>query len=214
MIDWASLIVDAKDSPALLDVFKLFLGIDTGDDTQDAALSRALDSAGVAIERHLDRVIAKREVVETMQAYVGTVVLQHSPVVPDSLTVTLNGEVSTAYEVYSSGLLAYVTRIGHARDVPIDWRPFDQVVLTYQAGFDPLPSDLANAICYTAQGLYAAEGSGAAPSSTGDISRMSINDVGSISYDTGGGYSESVTGFGVVPPVAAEMLSPYRRVSA
>ena len=215
MIDWAKLLVDAKDSPTLMDVFKIFLGIDTGDDTQDAALSRALDSAGMAIETHLDRVIAKREVTEDFSAHFGTVMLQNYPVESGTLTAMLNGEVSTAYETFNGAGLTYVTRIGHRRDVPIDWRCFDQVVLTYQAGFDPLPSDLANAICYTAQGLFASEGTGQAPAGAGDISRMTIHDVGSISYATGGGgYGDYMAGFGVVPPVAAEMLVAYRKVNA
>ncbi len=214
MIDWASLLVAAQGNPTLLDVFKLFLGIDAGDDTQDAALSRALESAGAAIETHLDRKIAQREVTEDFSGYFGTVTLQHYPFVSGSLTATLNGAETTAYETYTSGSVTYVTRIGHGRDVPIDWRAFDQVTLTYQAGYDPLPNDLANAICYTAQGLFAAEGTGQAPGGAGDVSRMTIHDVGSISYNTGSDYSDYMAGFGIVPPVAAEMLVPYRKVSA
>jgi len=215
MIDWAKLLVNAQGSPTLLDVFKIFLGINTGDDTQDAALSRALDSAGAAIETHVDRLIAKREVTEDFSGYFGTVMLQNYPVEAGTLTATLNGEASTAYETFNSAGLTYVTRIGHRRDVPIDWRCFDQVVLTYQAGFDPLPNDLANAILYTAQGLYASEGTGQAPAGAGDISRMTIHDVGSISYSSGGGgYGDYMAGFGIVPPTAVEMLVPYRKVSA
>lgn len=213
MIDWAKLLVNAENSPTLLDMFKQFLGIDPADTSQDAALKRALNTAGPAIERHLDRTLAKSAVTEDFSAYVGTVMLQHSPVEAGSVTVTLNGEASTAYETYTeTGGLTYVTRMGHRRDVPIDWRCFDQVTVAYTAGFDSLPVDLATAIIYTASGLFMADGTGTLPTGAGDVSRMTIHDVGSISYDTGGG--GYMAGFGVVPPVAAEMLLPYRRINA
>lgn len=207
MIDWST-VVDTY-GVTLLDSLKLFVGIT--DTAQDAELTRALNAAGPAVESYLDRVIASREVIQQFPGYFGTVMLHNAPVT-GTPAVTLNGVSNTSYSVYHSGTMAYLTRTGQPRDAPIDWRQFDQVDVTYTAGWIELPSDMATAIVYVASGLFASEGTGVSPSGGGDVSRMSINDVGSISYATGA--DTGLAPWGVIPSTAAEMLSRYRRVSA
>ena len=201
----------------LLALFKEFLGIPPEDTTNDEALSQALNMAGDAVETYLDRAVVKRTLEEYFPQHFGTVVLHDLPydtAVP--VAVTLDGETQDDYSVFlSRGKLAHLTRTGCRHDQPMDWRPYQQVIVTYTAGFDPIPSDLANAIIYTANEFYSSVGTGAVPGgASGDIKSMSIYDVGSMSFDVGGSSDGSVSATGVIPSTAAEMLLRYRRMVA
>ncbi|MEP3634093.1 MAG: hypothetical protein ABJQ23_19975 [Shimia thalassica] len=210
MTDWPALIVDRTDNPTLLTLLKEFVGIPSEDTASDDALSRALNTAGPAVETYTDRALARRQVVEEFAHHFGTVLLHNYPA-SGPVSVTLNGEVQDGYSLWITSGAAHLSRTGWARDVPFDWRSFDQVEVSYTAGYDPLPIDLATAIVYTAAALWQSEGTGTAPSGGGDVSRMSIVDVGSISYDTGSG--AGLASWGVIPSTAREMLASYRRWS-
>lgn len=211
MIDWPSLTVDLTGTPTLLDLLRTHTGA-----TDDDALSRALNVAGPCIEAYLDRVIAKREVLEEFPQHFGTVIL-HEPQVDVSanLTVYLNGVVQTGYSAWlDRGKLAHLSRTGTRQDIPMDWRAYDQVDVTYTAGYAVLPADIAQSIIYTATGLYKSEGTGTAPNgASGAVKSMSIQDVGSITYDVAGSAGD-VGAVGVVPDVATDMLQRYKRMCA
>ena len=208
------------DDTTLLDLLKQYLGI-TGADN-DAELSQALNMAGYSVETYLDRVVLKREVEEYFPHHFGTVELHNLPVDPTAdLTVDLNGDEQTDYSLwFDRNRLAHLSRTGQSFDVPMDWRPYANVTVTYTAGYDPLPSDLANAIIWTAALIYQSEGSGSIPGGgggSGEIKSMSIYDVGSISYDVGGASSGSGDGTfpsaGIIPGSAAQVLSRYKRMA-
>lgn len=212
-MDWATVICES--GLTMLEELKLFLGIDPSDTANDAKLTRALNMAGPSIETYLDRVVAKREVIENFRHHFGTVVLHHCPVDP-TITVEVNGSPATGYEWYEYRSLAYLTRTGLRPDMPMDWRRFDRVKVTYTAGFDPIPSDLAYAIVMTAGGFYAADGTGAAPGgASGDVKTLQIYDVGSVTYDVGGEGSDTQVGVinpGIISEQAAQILSRYKRM--
>ena len=208
-------------SQTLLDLMKLHLGIDPGDTTNDEALTRAINMAGDIVENYLGRVVTKREVLERWPHHFGTVTLRNLEVDPTAnVTVYLNGVVQSGYSIFlMNGGLAYLTRQDGRPDVPMDWRAFDQVSVTYTAGYDPLPSDLANAIVWTAALIYQSEGTGTTPGggSSGDVKSMTIYDVGSMTYDVGGssGNSSGIIGSpGVIPDTAAQLLTHYKRLAA
>lgn len=207
----------------LLELLKLYLGIDPADTSDDEALTRALNIAGDSIETYLDRVVVLREVTEYFPHHFGTVIL-HEPQVnlTQNLTVYLNGVAQSGYSAWlDRGKFAHLSRSGIRQDTPMDWRVYDQVDVVYSAGYDPLPSDLAQAIVYTAADLFNSEGTGSLPGGgggSGEIKSMTIHDVGSISYDVGGSSGSSGDGgfgsTGIVPDTAALMLTRYKRMSA
>jgi len=212
----------AQEDMTLLALLKLHLGIVPGDTTNDEELTRSLNMAGDVIETYLDRVIAKREVLERWPHHFGTVILHQPQVDPDAdVTVYLNKVIQSGYSIFlMRDNLAYLSRQGYRPDMPMDWRGFDNVSVTYTAGYDPLPSDLADAIVYTAAAYYGAIGTGQFPGGStggsGELKSLTLYDVGSVSYDvasssggTGGG---SVSGSGYISDAVAEMLQPYMRL--
>lgn len=206
---------------SLLDAFKIFLGIDPGDTTSDPELEAALQQAIAVIEGWLDRIIIKRPVDEYFAHHIGTVQLHEFPV---DLTAPLNvfkdGVLDENYKPWlTRKQICNLSRTGNAYDTPVDWRPYAQVTITYTAGYDPLPSDLTNAIIWTANGFYTSTGTGTVPGgSSGDVKSMSLYDVGSISYDVGGSSSGSsymgANTTGPIPDSAAQILTRYRRMFA
>ena len=213
--NWGALLV--SNGQTLLEFFNAFMGFE--DNANDAAANRSLDIAGSAVELYLDRTVAKREVVEDFPHHFGVVIL-HDPQVDVSTppVVTLNGEGQTNYDVYlARDKLAHLTRLNMRQDVPMDWRAYDQVSVTYTAGYDPLPLVLAQALSYVAAGLFQADGTGSEPGgASGDIKSMSIYDVGSMSFDVGSSNSGSslVSGYGVITETSAQLLQAYKRPSA
>jgi len=206
---------------SLLDTLKVFLGIDPSDTSQDAELDAALQQAIVAVETWLDRIVIKRSVEEYFPYHFGTVQLHEYPVDTSvDVVVTKDGVADANYIPWlQRGKMSYLSRIGSHYDTPMDWRKFSQVVITYTAGYDPLPLDLANAIVWTAAAIKDSFGTGVIPGgSSGDVKSMSIYDVGSISYDvgvsSGGGKYVGSSSLGVIPETAAETLSRYKRMSA
>lgn len=221
--DFSAAFAVATGSPegTLLELLKAYLGIDPGDVTKDAELSQAINMAGDFIETYLDRVVALREVNEYFPHHFGTVILHHYPVdTAQGVVVTLNGDAQSGYTVWRGrDNLGHLSRTGMRQDTPMDWRRYDQVDVTYTAGFDPIPSDLANCIIWTAADLYNSQGTGSIPGGggSGEIKGMTIYDVGSITYDVGssssGGGDGTFTGGGVIPATVQSILTRYKRMS-
>ena len=204
---------------SLLDLLKLFLGIDLDDTSNDPALVRALNLAGLMAERYIDNVIVQRESYEYFAHHVGTVLLRYNPIdLSKPVTVTLSGEEREGYEAFLiAGSAAYLTRTGLAYDMPHDWRNFEQVRVAYTAGWNPLPDDLAQALVYIAADLYNSEGTGSVPGgASGDVKSATLFDVGSMSFDvgsaSGGAGGWPTNDLGVINATAASILSSYRRL--
>lgn len=208
------------DDKTLLDMFKDYVGIDPADTTQDETLSQSLNMAGDMCEAYIDRVIAKRSIDQYFQSHFGRVTLHNHPVDTSvAPVVLLDGVEQTDYKIFLAPWgLANLTRQNCQHDMPLDWRAYEQVVVTYTAGFDPVPSDLAQAIVYVASDLFGAIGTGTPPGGggSGEIKSMTIHDVGSISYDVGssGSSGGTIESFGVINDSAAHLLSRYKRMGA
>lgn len=219
-VDWPAVSVEALAPQTLLDLMKLYMGIDSGDASQDEALGRALNMAGPICEKYVDRLISKRSFKEYFQSHFGTVTLHNYPVdAGEPIDVTLDGTTDSSYSVfYSQWGLPQLTRQSQQADMPLDWRSFAQVIVTYTAGWDPLPADLAQAIVYVAGDLSASEGTSSPPGGggSGEIKSMSIHDVGSITYDVGttSGRGGEISSFGLINDTATHLLSRYKRLVA
>lgn len=200
----------------LLTALKLYLGIDPTDTTQDEKLTRALELALATLEKWLDRIIIRREISEEFPHHFGSVILHHLPVSP-TVVVSLNGSEDTSYSWYKAvGGLAHLSRVNSRFDVPMDWRPYDQVVVTYTAGYDPIPDDLAYGVVLFAANLYESEGT-SIPPATGsqDLRSLQLYDVGVMQMDVSSNSSPSnfYLQSGFIPNSVAEHLMSYRRMS-
>jgi len=201
---------------SILPMFKTFLGIDLADTTHDLALGLDLKVALTIIETYLDRIIAKRPVSEEYDHHFGTISLQNTPL-DGAVQVTIDGVPQTDYSTYGQHGMVYLTRAGSFdANYVHDWASFKQVEITYFAGYDPIPDDLAYAIVLTAAGIHAASGGGGAVAGM-EISSMSVPDVGTIRYSSTGGASGGDAGggaFGPIPQGALSILGLYRRLRA
>lgn len=216
MTDFANAV--SADGQTLLVHLKLFLGIEPSDTSNDQKLSSAIDLSGNFCETYIDTVILLREVTQDFAHHFGTVVLHQVPA-SQLTTVEVNGVIATDYSWWKKGSSAILSRTGHRQDVPMDWRQFDQVVVTYIAGYAPIPSDLTYAITATAADLYNAEGTGSAPGgATGDMKSLQIYDVGAVTYDVGGsgdgGSGSWGENTGALNSTSSQILTRYKRLSA
>lgn len=208
--------IDPAATAALLVMLKEFMGIT--DSTNDQELSDAIDMSISIIETYLDRAVVKRLVEDHYVAHFGTVALHHPQV--DVLTdpiVTLNGIEQDGYSIYlDRAKQAYLTRTGVPYDMPFDWRKYDQVNVTYMAGYDPIPPDLSYGIVIFAAMIYNAQGSGVAPTSASSATKQfQLYDVGQVTYDTGASEATVISyQSGLIPSNIAGTLYPYMRISA
>ncbi len=188
----AATVVWGANTTTLLDLLKLRLDICSTDTSQDELLALCLQIAGEACEAYCDNVLAKQAVTEQHPRKVSPIALRYYPF--DELTlVTVDGEdVTESYETFESEGVDYLTssREGCTRETS-----FKQMNIDYNAGYEPLPADLATAIASAAIGIE--QGTGA----KGEIKRESVVGVGSIEYATSGddggshgGLSSTVTG--------------------
>lgn len=200
---------------SLMDMLKKFLGIDLSNIDNDEKLSFALNLSGDVVEHHLDRVVVQREIEEIFEAQFDTQMLKERPtdIVVNPPKVYVDDVEDTSYKVYlDNAYQAHLTRTDLQQDIPLAWRKFAKVRVVYTAGFNPIPSPLAQAIVYTAADIYTSQGTGVMPQDTSsDVKSVSLYDVGSVTYNVNSAYSVSV---GVIPAVAVQLLSKYKRIAA
>ncbi|WP_116364417.1 phage head-tail connector protein [Parahaliea mediterranea] len=201
MADFSSATVEYGPGPTsttLLEMLKSQL--DVTDDSRDDELALYLQLAGEAAERYIDNVIVLQPVNETFNRYRSAITLRYYPYI-DGLTVMVDGQDMTSeFEVIlKDGLdTAVKDRCGVRRDCC-----YKQVILTYNAGREPLPADLGFAIVQGAMGYELGGDQG------GPASRESIVGVGSIEY--AGASDGAAVGMGMFPGSAMAVLSAYKR---
>ena len=200
MTDFASLPVDVPGNPTLLDMTKQLLGIEPADTSRDQELSQFLEMAGQAAERYIDNIIEQREVTEQIARRKEPVALRYWPVT-GPLSVTVDGaDLSGEFSTYRDDGLGWAVR-----STCNLWRNccFEQMNLTYTAGYNPLPADLAYALAQSGAS-YETGGTG------GAVKRETVVGVGSIEYVAGdeGGAAQRV---GQLPASAVAVLDTYRR---
>lgn len=204
MADFASATVEwgsVPDSITLLDLTRQLAGL--CDTDRDRELAMYLQMAGEAAENYVSNVLALKSVTERIARSRAPVALRYTPYV-DGLTVTVDGvDVSADYEAYQDDGLAWAVR--GASEVYRSGS-FSQMVITYNAGYDPLPADLGYAI---AQAALAYLNSNSA--SSGAVKKESIVGVGSIEYATA---DDLVGGVGMLPAATVAVLDRYRRYFA
>lgn len=184
-----------------LDCAKKRLGIT--DDTQDTEVQAALDAALDLVENYLDRKLERAESTETFYCHSGqTISLKRYPLVRiiDSSASYKNVDMDTGLIYFGCGVGG--CNAGHAGQ--------PGVTVHYEGGYAKLPPALLMALCHVFDQVMASMQGGASVAA-GAISRITIPDVGSITYASG-----SASGSGASNPlsVAAYILDGYRRQSA
>jgi hypothetical protein len=203
MTDFANLVVAVPGDPTLLELYKAQNDVDKNDTSQDLVLSQYLEMAGAAAESYIDNIIEKRTVTEKWKNTRTPIALRYWPVV-DNLSVVIDGEDKTdEYTLYLEDGIGWSVKGNSENSIG---EPFIQVDVSYDAGYDPLPADLAFALIQSS-GVYSQGSSG------GPVSKESIVGVGSITYDTSDSSGSSVR-VGMLPASAVAVLDKYRRMYA
>ena len=184
----------------LLDLMKDILGIT--DNARDIELSMYLQAGGEACERYIDNVIAQHDVNENFRIVTNPKALRYWPVT--ALTaVTIDGtDVTADWELFTEDGVAWSVKDKCNRD---SGSCFEQMVVTYTAGYEPLPADLGYAVVIAGI-AYESEQGGV----SGSVKRESVVGVGTIEYSTG---DDAVSGVGALSPSVIGSLEPYRRYS-
>jgi hypothetical protein len=198
MSDFANAVIDAGGvNTSLLELTKQLLEIDPLDTTRDTELSVFIDMAGDAAERYIDNILLQRPVTERFKNVYSPVALRYWPGGTVSSVLIDGVESVTDYsELYQDGLEWVL------KDFNSSCKSWTQMDIVYQAGYDPLPSEVGYAIARGAIS-YDSEAVGSGP-----VRKESIVGVGSVEYDTS---VASSTNVGMLPASSIAALQPYRR---
>ena len=204
MIDYSQVVVQYG-TPAtdvtLLDLTKRLMDVQSCSGQRDDELTLYIQMAGEAAERYCENVLAQQAVTELVPHEKSQHLLIYFPYF-DGLTVDVGGEDVTAdYEVMRDGKLAYAVK---ERCYFTQSSCYEQMTLTYNAGYDPLPAELGYVIARAAI-AYDEQGD-----STGPVRRETVAGVGTIEYETSG--AESITNFGTFNAASITVLDKYKRV--
>lgn len=200
MIDYAAAeVIWSGGTTTLLGLTKLLNGIQVGDTSQDDELSLYLDMAGTACENYINNKIVAQEVTERFASWHTPVALRFWPA--ETVTnVTIDGDdVTDSFEAYTSDGITWEakSKCGYT------WNTcFDQMSITYTAGYDPIPSDLGYVLARTGI-AYSSQSGG-----VGQIKKEVINGVGSIEYQ---GADDADSSVGAISASSAAVLENYRR---
>jgi len=203
----------------LLTLFKLYLG-ERGA-TRDCQLIVHLEMASTFIEKYIDNIIMKRKVIERFVHRQWPIVLRYNPT-GDFLRFDLDGKPvavgSGDYKwwVYVEDGLTWLSPSNNGCCAIFRECRFRQIEIEYEAGYDPIPPDLAHAMLLTAAGLENKQGTGKINiGGEGVIKKEVIQGVGSLEYDTSQSGGVNMTGaVGPIPFEAVEILNLYRRLYA
>jgi hypothetical protein len=198
MVDYAgATVVWSGGTTTLLERTKKALNIT--DSSQDEDISLYLDLAGTSCEAYMDNKIVSQPVVESYAFSQTPIPLRFYPA-SDLTSVIIDGlETVDDWELFTTDGITYALsdrystiRSGH----------FNQLTISYTAGYDPVPSDLGYVLVLTAIS-YKDQTSG-----TGTIKKEVINNVGSVEY----AIADQLTGaVGLISAPSVSVLNRYRR---
>lgn len=194
----ASTIAWGASTITLLELMKQLL--DIVDASQDDELSMYLQIAGEAAESYVDNKLALQEVKEQFPSQRSPIALRYYQV--SSLdAVDLDGQDLTAdWSLYFSEGIAW------AEDGSKCGTSFEQLIVTYQAGWEPLPAEIGYAIVQIA--IAYQQSAGSAP---GAVKKESIVGVGSVEYVTAADANGNTD---LLSPSTRGVLEKYRRFNA
>ena len=184
---------------------KTVLGIDAGDTSKDVAIQQALDVVMSTVEKAVGRGLLYARETVYLPTRLRTVLLPRYPV-----AVVHSPAIEFMHKNGQNGIVV----LANAGTEP-------QTVVDYEGGYDPLPVDLEQAMweiflfvwttINTTTGFPSESSGGAATivQGTGEVSRVSLADFGSISFDVGATVASS--SYDITAATRAEWgwLSPW-----
>jgi hypothetical protein len=186
-----------------IELLRVRAGLLPDDVSKDAEIDSAFLVAIDALEMYLDRKLRFGTYTDVLTHFFGAVEsLRAYPIAQDKLTkepvIVIDTQVPFHVET-ETGLVHFDTYVrAHKMEI------------VYDGGYEVLPPTLALALLFTFSEVWAIVSSGAV--SAGVISRLTVPDVGTISYDTGSASAGAgLSDNGLIPSVAASVLQPYRR---
>ena len=193
LIEWGS------NTTTMLDFTKGLLGIETIDPSRDDEVSLFIQMAGEACEMFIDNKIFEQNVTERFVTLQSPIALRYWPA--GALVSVLRDTVdeTTDWEIYIQDGIQWTVRYTGGSG-----SGYKQLDITYAAGYNPVPSDLAYAVAKTAIG-YERQGGGA---NSGSVSKETIVGVGSIEYNTN---EDGLGSVGMLSPTTVGTLNMYRR---
>lgn len=197
-VDYAGANIEWVDGTiTVLELVKTKLGI-TGTDL-DSELAMYISMAGSACEKYLDNKLVLQEVTETYAVRRRTTSLRFWPVVSLDSVLFNDDDITDRYELrMSDGVAWAINDFGYVSEQPT----YGQLVISYTAGYDPLPGSIGYALAETAMSYYSAAGG------IGSIKKEVVQGVGSVEYVTN---QESAGAVGMIPGNAVQTLEMYRR---
>ena len=199
-VDYAGAEVEwVTGTTTLLDIVKDKLGIT--DTAQDDDLKLYINMAGVACENYIDNKIVSQPVTELFAMSKTPIALRYWPAA-DLTEVVIDGtDVTADWELMTSDGIVWSLSNRHSAS-RVDY--FNQMSISYTAGYDPVPGDIGYAIAATSIGYYTQSGI----STSGQIKKEVVQGVGSVEYTTD---SETTTSTGLISSASIGVLEMYRR---
>ena len=200
-VDYASATIEYGATPTsmtLLELTKKLAGI--VDNSQDDDLTLYLQMAGEAAEQWIDNKLVMQAVTENYAASKSPVALRFYPASDLTLVEIDAVDVTTDWELMTSDGITWTL---NNRNSASRTDYFNQMVIGYSAGFDPLPAEVGFAIAQIAIGYDESGGS-----AVGSVKKEVVNGVGSVEYVTG---TDSDGSVGVIAPATIRTLEKYRR---
>jgi hypothetical protein len=187
-----------------IELLRVRAGLLPEDATKDAEIDAAFLVAVDALEMYLDRKLRFGTYTVVLTHFFGAVdSLRAYPIAQDKLTkepvVAVDVQHIPFHVETETGLIRFDSYIR-----------VHKLEIVYDGGYEVLPPTLALALLFTFSEVWANMTSGAV--AAGVVSRLTVPDVGTISYDTGSASAGAgLADSGLIPSVAASMLQPYRR---
>ena len=168
-VDYAGAEVEwVTGTTTLLDIVKDKLGIT--DTAQDDDLKLYINMAGVACENYIDNKIVSQPVTELYAMSKTPVALRFWPAA-DLTAVVIDGtDVTADWELMTSDGIVWSLSNRHSAS-RVDY--FNQMSISYTAGYDPVPGDIGYAIAATSIGYYTQTGA----STSGSVKKEVVQGV-------------------------------------
>jgi hypothetical protein len=202
MTDFRDVVLTPEQPPALVPLadIKAFLGIAPADVSRDTQLTGFGLAAAAALENYCNTVLAPRAVVETVipENDWQTVPLSYGRA-RALASVTVAGIVQTLGDYRLAGQSGILARRDGVAAAPAGL----EVVISYQAGFAALPTDLAQAVLAYVRDIDNAKDKDAG------ILRENVPDVGDIMYAKGDTYMSAGPTGAKLPTDVAALVAPY-----
>ncbi len=179
----------------LLELMKQLMGVT--DNTQDTELAMYLQMAGEAAESYIDNKIVSQSVSENFIRNISPIPLRFYPASLITGVVLDGVDQTDDWKLYASEGIYWATN----GDICSD--PFEQLTISYNAGFEPVPADLAYALSSIAIRYEESGGAGGT-----QVKKEVVQGVGSVEYVTSNDVDGNV---GLLSPATIGTLTRYRR---